>query len=47
MTGEKPGESTYKCLTCGSTLVISYHADLFPNCPTCFGMVFCTVKIED
>ncbi|MHA2010664.1 MAG: zinc ribbon-containing protein [Promethearchaeota archaeon] len=47
MTDEKPGEGTYKCLNCGISLVISYHSDLLPNCPTCSGMEFCTLKTED
>jgi hypothetical protein len=47
MTGEKPGEGTYRCLNCGIIVVISYHSDLLSNCPTCFGMEFCTVEKED
>lgn len=43
MTGDKPGEGTYRCINCGTILTINYHSDLLPNCGTCFGMEFCVV----
>ncbi|MHA2123174.1 MAG: hypothetical protein ACW990_18400 [Promethearchaeota archaeon] len=47
MTGEKPGVGTYRCIHCGSSLVLNYYLDLLPNCHTCFGVEFYTIEIGD
>jgi hypothetical protein len=47
MTGEKPGVGTYRCINCGSSLVLNFHLDLLPNCNTCFGMEFCPIEMRD
>ncbi len=47
MTGEVPGEGTYRCINCGTNLTLNYHLDLLPNCSLCFGMEFCVVEAED
>lgn len=47
MTGEMPGEGTYRCINCGKTITLNYHLDLLPNCQTCFGMEFCVAEEEE
>ena len=34
-TGEKPGKGTYKCLYCGTEVVLDDNTDTLPPCPKC------------
>ncbi len=39
-TGEKPGKSTYKCVNCGTIVVLDDSTDTLPPCPKCYETEF-------
>ena len=38
-TGDRPGEGTYKCYTCGEKIVLEDH-DVLPECDGCSSKCF-------
>lgn len=34
-TGEKPGKGTYRCIHCGTKVVLDDNTDTLPPCPKC------------
>ena len=39
-TGEKPGNGTYICTTCGKHVVLDDVTDTLPPCPKCSNTTF-------
>lgn len=43
-TGEKPGKGTYKCTSCGTTVVLDDNTDTLPPCPKCHKTIFIKIR---
>ena len=42
-TGEKPGQGTYQCISCGTVVVLDDSTDTLPPCPKCHETTFIKV----
>lgn len=43
-SGDKPGKGSYKCINCGTIVVIENDDDALPICPVCHHTIFEKVK---
>jgi DNA-directed RNA polymerase subunit RPC12/RpoP len=44
LSGDKPGEGTYRCINCGHSVDIDFSLDPISYCSNCNGIEFISAK---